>query len=134
MKADADAVYMLIDKMKHNIILKIEPENKLACHAYGAINLYNMKGKDNKSVVDNEDFQFMANDLENKLVTFKTGILTLLDPSENELVSYINKVIMTGEDWKNTSFNSNWMISVIDRLNAIKSNVAFVASETFESL
>jgi hypothetical protein len=131
-KAKADDLCTMIDHIKLGVIKNTDSKNLEAIDAAGNINLWKINNKDSKSI--NFDIMYpKMTELKNNLITYKQ-MLASLNTNETELNSYINHVLNISENWQFEKIDGKSIVSLIDALNALKSNIALAELETLSAI
>lgn len=132
--AKSKSIDSLINRMTIGIVSNINEANKDKIDSEGNINLWEIEGKDDKSICYNEIFVNNATQLQHALSDFKKHMLSLVSPNDIAVMEYINRSLDINENWQELTFDKQRMISIIESLYCIKNNVALVRYETIQTL
>jgi len=127
-KEKADDIKAIIDQFKVAVINHYAESEVTA----DRINLWQIQGKDIRYFSDESISK--AKELKNRMDKYRNLLLSLVNSKETETIAYINHQLDTKDYMDENSFNGMRVISLMEFLNFIKSNVSLAALEAVSTM
>jgi hypothetical protein len=131
-KEKADDINTMIDQFEMGIIKHVD-QNITESEVTGdKINLWQIRGKDIKYYSDESIAK--SKELKDRMDKYRNLLLSLVNSKETETIAYINHQLHTKNYMDENSFNGMRVISLMEFLNFIKSNVSLAALEAVSTM
>ena len=128
----ATSICDIIDRMKAGIVRNVDNSNEELIKD-GHINLWEVNGKDNRTMFYREIFKTKALELKGSLAEYKELLISAIN-NDKEVTDFINHQLDITEDWQFRKFDGKYLVAMVETLSAIKKSVELSAFEAVSAL